>query len=58
LARTLSTHELGQEDARLLQQLMTQAKRMEHAVGDLLEADQLTRGEPSFGGAAPRSTRS
>jgi light-regulated signal transduction histidine kinase (bacteriophytochrome) len=25
---------------------MTQAKRMEHAVGDLLEADQLTRGEP------------
>jgi signal transduction histidine kinase len=33
------------DQTRLVQQLMTQLKRMEHAVGDLIEADQLARGE-------------
>jgi signal transduction histidine kinase len=39
-------HQQSREDGRLLQQLMTQARRMEHAIGDILDADQLTRGEP------------
>ena len=46
LARALSTHRQSGEDGRLLKQLMTQAKRMEQVIGDILDADQLTRGEP------------
>ena len=46
LARTLSTHQVSKDDERLLHQLMTQAKRMEHAIGDIFDADRLTRGEP------------
>ena len=46
LARTLSTRQPSRDDERLLHQLMTQAKRMEHAIGDIFDADRLTRGEP------------
>ena len=46
LARTLSTRQPSKDDERLLHQLMTQAKRMEHAIGDIFDADRLTRGEP------------
>lgn len=53
LARTLSGGRTSQQDGRLLQQLITQARRMEHAIGDILDADQLTRGEPVL---QPRST--
>ena len=45
LARMLSTRQESPEDERLLHQLMTQAKRMEHAIGDILDADRLMRGE-------------
>jgi chromosome segregation ATPase len=45
LARTLSTGVGGDGKGRMLQQLMTQARRMEHAIGDILDADQLARGE-------------
>lgn len=45
-SRALSSHQQGRDDGRLPQQLMTQAKRMEHAIDDILDADQLTRGEP------------
>ena len=46
LARTLSTGQESKDDELLLYQLMTQAKRMEHAIGDIFDADRLTRGEP------------
>ena len=45
LARTLSTDQESKDDERLLHQLMTQAKRMEHAIRDIFDADRLTRGE-------------
>ena len=45
LARMLSTRQESREDERLLHQLMTQAKRMEYAIGDILDADRLMRGE-------------
>ena len=45
LARTLSTDQESKDDERLLYQLMTQAKRMEHAIRDIFDADRLTRGE-------------
>ena len=45
LARTLSTDQESKDDERLLYQLMTQAKRMEHAIRDIFDADLLTRGE-------------
>ncbi len=45
LARTLSTGQESKDDERLLYQLMTQAKRMEHAIRDIFDADRLTRGE-------------
>ena len=45
LARTLSTDQESKDDERLLYQLMTQAKRMEHAIRDVFDADLLTRGE-------------
>ena len=45
LARTLSTGEESKDDERLLYQLMTQAKGMEHAIRDIFDADRLTRGE-------------
>src|SRR4030095_7968969 len=45
LARTLSTDQENKDDERLLYQLMTQAKRMEHAIRDVFDADRLTRGE-------------
>ena len=44
LARAIGA-EPDSDQTRLVQQLMTQLKRMEHAVGDLVEADQLARGE-------------
>jgi DNA repair exonuclease SbcCD ATPase subunit len=45
LARTLSTGQESKDDERLLYQLMTQAKGMEHAIRDIFDADRLTRGE-------------
>ena len=45
LARTLSTDQESKDDERLLYQLMTQAKRMEHAIRDVFDADRLARGE-------------
>jgi chromosome segregation protein len=45
LARTLSTGLGGDSKGRMLQQLMTQARRMEHAIGDIVDADHLARGE-------------
>jgi uncharacterized protein (DUF3084 family) len=45
LARTLSTDQESKDDERLLYQLMTHAKRMEHAIRDIFDADRLTRGE-------------
>jgi chromosome segregation ATPase len=45
LARTLSTGQESKDDERLLYQLMTHAKRMEHAIRDIFDADRLTRGE-------------
>ncbi|MEX2420917.1 MAG: hypothetical protein WD670_03775, partial [Actinomycetota bacterium] len=45
LARMMSTHAPAQDEGRLLQQLMSQARRMEHALADILDADRLSRGE-------------
>jgi signal transduction histidine kinase len=45
LARSLSTGSGGDGKGRMLQQLMTQARRMEHAIGDIVDADHLARGE-------------
>jgi len=45
LARMIATHAPGQDEGRLLQQLMSQARRMEHALADILDAERLARGE-------------
>jgi signal transduction histidine kinase len=45
LARSISTGSGGDGKGRMLQQLMTQARRMEHAIGDIVDADHLARGE-------------
>jgi len=45
LGRMISTHAPGQDEGRLLQQLMSQARRMEHALADILDAERLARGD-------------
>ncbi|MCI0635323.1 MAG: hypothetical protein L0206_15630 [Actinobacteria bacterium] len=45
LARMMSSQGSTPDEGRLLQQLMSQARRMEHALADILDAERLARGE-------------
>ena len=45
LTRMMSSQGSSPDEGRLLQQLMSQARRMEHALTDILDAERLARGE-------------
>lgn len=45
LARMMSSQGPAPDEGRMLQQLMSQARRMEHALTDILDAERLARGE-------------